>query len=116
MAWRARAAPAPQLTQLTPEAMRSGIARLKRRVEEVKQLNTESAAYNIAVTRLAASIDDALIRTFGVKTKDYYIYHDAVHLTRGSAIDINYKKNAKTRSIGILEEAIRPELTNGPFL
>jgi predicted nucleotide-binding protein len=119
MARRTRAAPAPQPAQLTPEAMRSGIARLKRRIEEVKQFNPQSVTDqydNPEVDRLSASIDDALIRTFGINTTDYNLYRDAVtfyngphnyayevpiHLVQQSLSD------SKARSIALLEQAVR---------
>jgi len=86
MARRTAAPPPPQPVHLTPQAMQAGIARLRKLVEEVEQFNPQSVTdqYNIPeVDRLSASIDDALIRTFGVNTTDYNLYKAAVTFNNG---------------------------------
>jgi hypothetical protein len=86
MARRTTAAPAPQPARLTAQAMRAGIARIQRRIEEVKQFNPQSVAdqFNMPeVDGLSAAIDDALMRTFGVNTTDYNLYREAVTFNNG---------------------------------
>jgi predicted nucleotide-binding protein len=116
---RPSASSPPEPARLTPQAMQAGIDRLRKRIEEVKQFNPQSVTdqYNIPeVDRLSVSIDDALIRTFGVNTTDYNLYKDAVTFNNGP---YNYAyevpihlvqqslSDSKARSIALLEQAVR---------
>ena len=86
MARRSAAPPPPQAARLTAQAMRAGIDRLRKRIEEVKQFSPQTVTdqYNIPeIDGLAAAIDDALIRTFGANSADYTLYKDAVTFDNG---------------------------------
>jgi hypothetical protein len=63
----------PQPAHLTPQEMQGGIDRLRKRIEAVNNFDPTSVTdqYNLPhVKALAASIDDALVRTFGPDTLD----------------------------------------------
>ena len=79
---RARPLQSPPI--MTPEEMRQGIARLKKRLEAAKAFDPASVTEqnNIPhVEALSAAVDEALIRTFGAETLDYKRYSDAASLT-----------------------------------
>jgi hypothetical protein len=65
-----------QPAQLTPQQMKSGIARLKKCLEDVNRFEARSVTdqHNAPeLDALVASIDEALVRTFGADTLDYEI-------------------------------------------
>jgi predicted nucleotide-binding protein len=99
--------------------MRRGITRLQSKLEEVKGFEPTSVTEqnNIPhVEALAASVEDALERTFGRGTTDYDRYKDAAYFDNGP---FNYAyrvpitevhkslARSKARSIALLEQAIR---------
>jgi len=107
-----------KMAQLTPDEMQQGINRLQKRLEEVDAFDPTSVIeqFNIPhVEALAASIDDALIRTFGADTLDYKRYSDATFFDNGPH---NYMHRvpieqvqaslarSKARSKALLEQAI----------
>ena len=72
--------PPKQAAQLTPQQMIAGIARLKRRREEVERFDPVSVTdqHNTpALDALEAAVDDTLVRTFGADTLDYDRYNCA---------------------------------------
>jgi predicted nucleotide-binding protein len=86
MARRTAASLLPQPARLTPQAMKAGIERLQRRIEEVKKFDPQTVTeqYNIPERdRLSAAIDDALVRTFGSDTVEYNRYKDAASFDNG---------------------------------
>jgi predicted nucleotide-binding protein len=119
MARRAAPLPSPQPAQLTPMAMREGVDRLKKRIEDVRQFDPASVTeqYDIAhVDKLSASIDDSLVRTFGHNTIEYDRYKDATHFDNGphsSAYRVPIHEvqqslgRSKARSIALLEQAVQ---------
>jgi predicted nucleotide-binding protein len=104
--------------QPTPEEIRQGIARLRKRLEEVNAFEPTSVIEqnNIPhVEALAAAVDESLIRTFGADTLDYKRYSDACFFYNGP---FNYAHRvpmgevhasltrSKGRSIALLTQAI----------
>lgn len=119
MARRPSQPPPPTPAALTAEQMRLGIDRLQRRLEEVKKFDPQSVheQHNIPhVEALAASVEDALVRTFGTHTTDYNLYRDAAYFDNGP---FNYARpvpirevhasleRSKASSIALLGQAIR---------
>lgn len=110
--------PPPQPAQLGPEQMQQGIYRLQKRLEAVNAFEPTSVVeqYNIPhVAALSASIDEALVRTFGADTLDYKRYADAAVFDNGPhnyAFDVPIAQvqaslgRSKARSIALLNEAI----------
>lgn len=106
-------------TQLTLEAIRQGIDRLTRRLEEVKAFEPTNVSEqrNIPhVEALAAAVDEALVRTFGPDTLDYRRYSDAGYFDNGPfnyAFDVPISQvhaslaRSKERSIALLTQAIK---------
>jgi predicted nucleotide-binding protein len=83
---RRTAPPLPQSVNLTVEQMRQGIDRLQRRLDEVTKFEPTSVTEqcNIPhVEALAASVDEALVRTFGANTLDYKRYEAAAFFDNG---------------------------------
>jgi hypothetical protein len=79
--------PQPQPGNLTVQQMRQGIDRLQKRLDEVRKFEPTSVTeqYNIPhVDALAASVGEALDRTFGANTPDYNWYSDAAIFDNGS--------------------------------
>jgi hypothetical protein len=75
-----RSHPTQPPPQSTPEAIRQGIDRLKKRIDEVNAFDPTSVVEqnNIPhVEALAAVVDQSLVRTFGADTRDYKLYSDA---------------------------------------
>src|SRR5262245_33591985 len=104
--------------QLTPEAIRQGIDRLAKRLEDVIAFDPASVTeqYNIPhVEALAASVDEAPVRTFGADTLDYRRYSDAAYFDNGPH---NYAhrvpigevqatlSRSKDRSVALLQQAV----------
>jgi hypothetical protein len=119
LARRGTAPPPPQQpVNLTPEQMRQGIERIQKRLDEVSAFEPTSVTeqYNIPhVEALAASVDEALVRTFGVASPDYKRYSDAAQFDNGPhnyayAVPIQevHKTLArcKARSLALLKQAI----------
>jgi hypothetical protein len=107
-----------QPVKLTPGEMQAGIERLQRRLEEVKQFDPHSVneQYNIPhVEKMAAAVDDALVRTFGNDSLDYERYREAASFDNGPhnyAFEVPLHQvqqslgRSKNRSIALLEQAI----------
>jgi predicted nucleotide-binding protein len=115
--------PKPQLpqqpAQLTLQQMTAGINLLKKRLEDVRGFDPLSVTdqHNAPqLDALEASIDDALVRTFGADTLDYERYKSAKDFNRGP---YNYMhptpphkfqasiSRSKDRSVALLGEAIK---------
>lgn len=108
----------PEPTELTAEQLDAGIARLSRRLIELRSFDPSSvtAQFNIPeMSRLRAAIDDALVRTFGAATPDYERYCGAAELDNGP---FNYAyevpitsvraslKRSQENNVALLEQAI----------
>jgi hypothetical protein len=104
--------------QPTPEEIRQGIARFKKRLDEGNAFEPTSVIEqnNIPhVEALAAAIDESLIRKFGADTLDYKRYSDACFFDNGP---FNYAHRvpmgkvhaslarSKGRSIALLTQAM----------
>jgi hypothetical protein len=99
--------------------MQQGIDRLRKRLDEVRAFDPTSVTeqYNIPhVKALAASVDDALVRTFGSDTLDYKRYKDAGYFDNGPhnyAYRVPIEQvhaslaRSKARSIALLERLLR---------
>jgi hypothetical protein len=75
-----------QPAKLAPQDMESGIERLKKCLEAVNRFKAQSVTdqYNAPeLDALEASIDEALVRTFGADTLDYDRYKFAKDFYRG---------------------------------
>jgi len=115
---RSTTPPPPQAASLPVEQMRQGIDRLRKRLEDVKKFDPTGVIeqYNIPhVEALAASVDEALVRTFGSDTLDYHRYSDAATFDNGPhnyAYEVpvhevqNSLARSRGRSIALLEQAI----------
>jgi predicted nucleotide-binding protein len=115
---RSSSQPQAQLAQLTLVAMQQGIDRLRKRVDEVRAFEPTSVTEqnNIPHVRaLGASVNDALVRTFGSDTLDYKRYRDAGYFDNGPhnyAYRVPIEQvhaslaRSKARSIALLEQAI----------
>jgi hypothetical protein len=76
----ARQPPAPQQAVLTPDRMRQGIQRLERCILEVKAFDPETIQTSDDTSRadsVSASVDAALVQTFGQATIEYHRYSGA---------------------------------------
>src|SRR5437899_1814164 len=76
--------PPPSL-KLTPDQMRQGIERLKKRVSDIEDFKPESVRerWSAPVKALQASIGDTLSKVFGHNTPEYDRYIDAASLDDG---------------------------------
>jgi predicted nucleotide-binding protein len=112
------APPQPQPAALTVEQMRQGVDRLQKRLDDVRKFEPTSVTdqYNIPhVEALGASVDEALVRTFGANTVDFNRYANAAIFDNGPH---NYARHVpigqvhvtlgrcKARSMALLEQAI----------
>jgi predicted nucleotide-binding protein len=110
--------PAKQPATLSHQQLQAGIERLTKRIEEVRAFDPRSVTeqQNIPqVKKLAASIDEALVRTFGADSLDYERYKDAAYFSNGPH---NYRDpvpimevqrslaRSRDRSIALLEQAV----------
>lgn len=115
-----RPAPPPlTAVRLSPADMRAGIDRLRKRIEAVTQFDPNSVTEQFDIPHveaLAASVDDALVRTFGHDTIEYNRYKDAAHFDNGPfnyayAVPIHEVRQSlarsKARSIALLEQAVQ---------
>jgi predicted nucleotide-binding protein len=113
-----RTRPVQPSPQLTSEEIQQGIARLRKRLDDVNAFEPTSVIEqnNIPhVEALSAAVDEALIRTFGADTLDYKRYSDAAFFDNGP---FNYAfvvpiaqvhaslARSKSRSIALLTQAI----------
>ena len=76
----------PQPPHLGADRMRLGIELLKRRLGEVESFDPASVTDQHTIPHveaLSASIDEALVRTFGSGTADYKRYSDAAIFDNG---------------------------------
>jgi predicted nucleotide-binding protein len=117
MARRPTNPPTPEPAQLTPEQMRQAIPRLEKRLALVDALdpNVHSAEHAEQTVRpLRASIEEALVQTFGLTSIEYQRYQGAAdfwwpinmfHDTSVSEIQASLR-SCKTRSIDLLTAAI----------
>jgi predicted nucleotide-binding protein len=107
-----------QPATLSPQQLQAGIERLTKRIEEVKAFDPRSVTeqQNIPhVKKLAASIDETLVRTFGANSLDYERYKDAAYFSNGPH---NYRDpvpitevqrslaRSRDRSLALLEQAV----------
>jgi hypothetical protein len=118
MARRFLSQPQAQLAQLTPVAMQQGIDRLRKRADEVRAFDPTSVSdqNNIQhVKALSASVDEALVRTFGLDTLDYKRYSAARYFDNGPhnyAYRVPIEQvhaslaRSKDQSVALLEQAI----------
>lgn len=106
----------PPPRKLTPEDMRAGITRLERRIAEVQAFAPELfEGDDSELSRLRASVDDALERTFGLGTTEYYRYGDAstFSYTMNFAYPVKLQEKradldrCKRNSLALLHEAVR---------
>ena len=105
--------------QLTSQAMRTGIERLRKRIEEVQQFDPTSVREQFEiphVVQLSASIDDALVRTFGNASIEYDRYREASQFDNGPfnyAYEVPIQEvhqslaRSKARSLALLEQAVQ---------
>jgi predicted nucleotide-binding protein len=109
----------PQVKILTPEQMRQGIARLTKRVEEVRAFDPATVVEqynNPQIDALSAAIDDSLVRTFGAGTVDYDRYRRAAEFDNGPhnyvhRVPIEQVRQSLARSrgqsIALLEQSVK---------
>lgn len=102
---------------LSPDQMRSGIERLIKRVDEVRNFDPGGVTEqydNPELDRLSASIDEALVRTFGAENADFDRYRSASQFDNGPhnyayKVDIADVRQSlarsKARNIALLEQA-----------
>lgn len=107
-----------QTAELSPQQMRQAVDRLQKRIEEVRGFNPDSIQEqfgNPEVARLQASVEDALVRTFGAHTFEYRRYSEAASFSAGPInlgrrTPIGEARHAlaksKERSIALLEQAV----------
>src|SRR4051812_20835895 len=98
--------------------MRAGIDRLQKRIEEVDHFDptTVTDQHDIPnVKALSASIDDALVRTFGADTLEYKRCKDASHFNNGQfnyiyevpIQDVHQSlSRSKARNLALLRQAV----------
>jgi len=103
---------------LTLRQMKQGISRLAARLAEVDALDPSTIRDqfdNPEITRLQASIQDALMRTFGAATHAYRRYQSAASFSTGPVLmngNLSVAKiqeavaKSQRRSIALLEQAI----------
>ena len=113
-----RSRPLQPSPQVTATEIQQGIVRLKKRLDEVSAFEPMSVIEqnNIPyVEALAAAVDEALIRTFGADTLDYFRYSDAAFFDNGPftyAYRVPIEEvhaslaRSKARSIALLTQAI----------
>jgi predicted nucleotide-binding protein len=104
--------------ELSPDQLRTGIERLTKRLEEIRQFDPASVTeqFNIPhVERLSAAIDESLVRTFGADSADFDRYRAASTFDNGplnyayavQIIDVHVSlARSKARNIALLEQAI----------
>jgi uncharacterized protein (TIGR02391 family) len=76
----------PQPADLTPDAMKAAIPKLRRRIEELQALDVETVEERSdgRIKSLSASIDDTLADIFGTDTADYQRYRMVKNLDKAS--------------------------------
>jgi predicted nucleotide-binding protein len=111
-------APPAQPAALTPEQMRQGVDRLKKRIEEVRAFDPTAVReqfHSPELDALSASIDESLVRTFGADSLDYSRYRSAAELDQGplnmfhpTPIERVHEALArsKARNIALLDQAV----------
>ena len=75
-------APDPQPAKLSRDEMERGIRRLEKRLEEVKQFDPKTLDQQDpygTIRPLTASIETAIVDTFGVNTVEHNRYYRAAH-------------------------------------
>jgi predicted nucleotide-binding protein len=107
-----------QPAELSSELIQAGVARLTKVLEAVRAFDPTSIReqFNIPqVEKLTASIDDALVRTFGADTLEYDRYRHAAEFNNGPfnyAYDVPIHEvhqslaRSKDSNIALLEQAI----------
>ena len=110
--------PPKQPANLSPQQITAGIERLTKRLEELQRFDPASVTEqydNPELDRLTASIDDALVRTFGADTVEYDRYRHAKYLDNGPHNMVHRAAIAEVRqslmrskssNAAILEQAI----------
>lgn len=107
-----------RMADLTPVEMRQGIARLQKRVDTLEALDPAKVTrqyHEPEIDSLAASIDEALQRTFGPDTEEYNRYSSAAFINTGP---VSYMQDtplhvvqeavreSKARNLALLQQAI----------
>lgn len=103
--------------ELSIDAMRLGISRLEKRLEEVHAFDPKTIRQRSdpSIAKIRASVDDALVRTFGNESIEYQRYSAAASFLTGP-IYINQEtplnviwdalSTSKDKSVALLEQAI----------
>lgn len=109
--------PAPQPAKLSRGELERGIRRLEKRLEEVNKFDPKTLDQQDpygTIRPLTASIETALVDTFGVNTTEHNRYYHAAHfnwpIRMGSEVSHSVKvahvTKDRLRSIQLLESAI----------
>jgi predicted nucleotide-binding protein len=118
MVRRTNPPPVPQPAVLNAEDIRQGVERLQRRLEALKQFDPNTVIEEFetpGLNALAASIDDALVRTFGSTSIEYERYRPATEFSYNLSIGLGPRPieearkdlaHFRSRSLALLEQAI----------
>lgn len=119
MAKRPTAAAQVQPKSMTVADLTAGVARLKKRLDEVRSFSPDEVTQRSGeptVARIRASVEEALERTFGAGTPDYVRYKSAASFETGPSFYTGtptspsevqeYLRKSKARSITLLEQAL----------
>lgn len=119
MARKPTAVSRPEPKEMSAVDLKTGIVRLTKRLEEVRNFAPERVTEQFGdpeVDRVRASVEEGLQRTFGAGTPDYNRYHAACAFSTGPIL-MNRRNSAhevqqslmaaKARSIALLEQAIQ---------
>ena len=111
--------PEPQSANLSPEQMRRGVEKLKRRIADLEafDVNVIHKRWDPAVASLEASIEETLDRVFGAGTIERNRYRSAERIDAGPLImgggpDPTYRvrewcEEGRTRSLALLGQAVK---------
>jgi predicted nucleotide-binding protein len=110
----------PRPANLSVEDMRTGISRLKKRIEDLEAFdpNTVPERFHHSVGVLGTAIEETLARVFGKDSEEYSRYSSASRIDNGPMTLMwgeddrrvpfrSYLKEGKERSIAKLQQAIR---------
>lgn len=109
--------PDPQPAKLSRDELERGIRRLEKRLEEVKQFDPQTLDQQdpySTIRPLSASIETAIVDTFGVNTVEFNRYYRAAHFNWpirmgsevGHSVKIAHVTKDRLKSIQLLESAI----------
>lgn len=117
MARRSSTSSQPRQAELTPEKIRQGIRRLERRIDEVTAFDSNTIKSDEDTTiadALAASVEGALVQTFGPDTVEYRRYAGAAMFSW--PLNMGYKtpiheireslQSCRTTSLALLRQAV----------